>query len=480
MFLTVSKFMVSVLGLVTSMLLARFRSLDEYGSYSQIIMVTDLVSSILLLGIPNSINYFLAKADTDEERRKFLSVYTTITTILTGIIGLCLFFATPIIISYFNNPLIADFAYVFAVYPWSTMFINSIGSVCIVYGRANKLIFYNLANAVTVLAVLMIAKVANLSFQQYMLMYMAVLVLFAIIGIFWSKKLAGGLALRLDFSLIKDIFAFSIPIGLASAAGTISVELDKLVIGKFFSVDEYAIFANAAKELPVTIVATSITAVLLPQLVRILKRGNNLEAVDLWGHAISVSMCFMCLLVGGFIVFAPDIISLLYSEKYVTTDSIFIFRIYSIILVFRSVYWGIILNATGNTKFIFYSSLITLLCNFVGNIASYYILGFVGPAVTTLLVKFVINYVQLKFTSNVIKVPLRKLLPWRSIFRILFVTGVFCVAFWCIKYLLLDNYERSTSIIISIGLGVVWTIIYALVNLRFVKRSWNALNEHKI
>jgi hypothetical protein len=116
----------------------------------------------------------------------------------------------------------------------------------------------------------------------------------------------------------------------------------------------------------------------------------------------------------------------------------------------------------------------------VGNIASYYILGFVGPAVTTLLVKFVINYVQLKFTSNVIKVPLRKLLPWRSIFRILFVTGVFCVAFWCIKYLLLDNYERSTSIIISIGLGVVWTIIYALVNLRFVKRSWNALNEHKI
>ena len=478
-YLTGSRFLVSIIGFVTSMLLARFRTLDEYGTYSQILMVTDLITSFLLLGIPNSINYFLAKAETPEERRYFLSVYSTICTILTIVIGVCLYFSIPIIIRYFSNPYIKDFAYVFAVYPWSSLFTNSIGSICIVYGKANKLILYNIANAIVILAVLLIAKVFNMSFNQYMLMYMGVLLIFAVIGLIWGNNLSGGIRFQLDAHLIKDIFIFSIPIGLASAIGTISVELDKLVIGQFFSVEEYAIFANAAKELPVTIVATSITAVLLPQMVRILKNGSCTDAVDLWGHAISVSLCFMCLIVGCCITFAPDILSFLYSEKYVTSDSVLIFRIYSCILIFRSTYWGIVLNATGNTKFILYSSILTLLFNFIGNIISYYLLGFIGPAVTTLVVKAVMTYIQLEYTKKIISVPIGKILPWRNIIRLIVITIAFCVIFGIIKYGFVTEFNRSTSILISVGLGVVWTLLYVFCNIKFVKRNWQLLNAHK-
>ena len=70
--LTGSKILVSMLGVITAMLLARFRTLEEYGTYSQIIMIADLVSSILLLGLPNSINYFLAKEEEEGKRQKFL------------------------------------------------------------------------------------------------------------------------------------------------------------------------------------------------------------------------------------------------------------------------------------------------------------------------------------------------------------------------------------------------------------------------
>ena len=76
-----------------------------------------------------------------------------------------------------------------------------------------------------------------------------------------------------------DIFRYSLPMGLASVVGTVNVELDKLVIGRFFTTNEYAIFANASKELPVTMLATSLTAVLLPRLVRFLKEDKNREAV---------------------------------------------------------------------------------------------------------------------------------------------------------------------------------------------------------
>lgn len=478
-YLTGSRVLTSIIGVVTSMLLARFRTLGEYGTYSQIIMVTDLVTSILLLGLPNSINYFLAKAETPKERQDFLSVYSTLSTILTIVIGICLYLAMPLIIAHFNNPFIRDFAYVFAVYPWSSLFINSISSVCIVYGKSNKLIYFNLANALTILGILLIAKVADMSFHEYMLMYMGCLLLFAIAAIVWSHKLTGGIRIKLDFGMIKDIFIFSIPLGLASASGTISHELGKLVIGRFFSVDDYAIFANASRELPVTLVATTLSAVLLPQMVRMIKKGNHTEAVGLWGNAIEISLCFMCLIAGGFIVFAPDILSLFYSEKYVTEGGIMVFRVYSIILLFRATYWGIILNATGNTKFVFYSSLLSLLLNFVVNIASIYLLGFIGPAISSLIVTITLCFIQLKFTTKVSNIPFSRIFPWRNIIRLILISVGFCIVFGAIKNILLPDFDRMTSIFISIGLGIVWAVFYALVNLKFVKRSWKLLNAHK-
>ena len=477
--LTTSKIMVSLIGLVASMLLARFRTLNEYGTYSQIIMITDLVSTILLLGLPNSINYFLAKANDEKEKRHFLSVYLTLSTFLTIVIAICLHLAMPMIIEYFDNPLITTFAYVFAIYPWSTLMINSLSNVCIVYGEANRLLIFNIAHAIITLLILLTSKALNLNFQWYMILYMFSMVVFAIISLGWIRKLAGRLKINLDIDLIKKILGFSIPLGLASVIGTLNVELDKFVIGKFFSTEEYAIFANAAKELPVTMLATSLTAVLTPCLVRLLGKGEQEAAIKVWGNSINISLCFMCIIVGGFFVFAPDIMSLFYSEKYVTNDGIMVFRIYTLILLFRSTYWGIVLNATGRTKFIFVSSIVTLFFNFIGNIVGYYLLGFIGPAIASLVVMGIMAFVQLRFTCHVMQIKMKVIFPWRSIAKLMLEMIVFSMLFWFVKYGVINYYVRKISIVISIGLGMVWALLYVGVNYRFIMKNWKSLNEQR-
>lgn len=477
--LTASKIMVSLIGLVTSMLLARFRTLNEYGTYSQIIMITDLVSTILLLGLPNSINYFLAKANDEEEKQHFLSVYLTLSTFLTIIIAISLCLAMPMIIDYFDNPLITTFAYVFAIYPWSTLMINSLSNTCIVYGKANRLIIFNIVHAIATLLILLATKVLGLNFQWYMMLYMASMLLFAFFSLGWIRKLAGKIRIHLDIVLIKQIFAFSIPMGLASVIGTLNVELDKFVIGKFFSTEEYAIFANAAKELPVTMLATSLTAVLTPCLVRLLGKQQKEDAVRVWGNAINISLCIMCLIVGSFFVFAPDIMSLFYSEKYVTDGGVMVFRIYTLILLFRSTYWGIVLNATGKTKFIFVSSIITLVLNLVGNIAGYYIFGFGGPAISSFVVMGIMAFAQLKFTGHLLKMKLKDIFPWKDAGKLLIEMTLFIILFWLVKYKLMAQYEREVSIVISIGLGIVWSIIYMGINYRFIIRNWKLLNNQR-
>ena len=478
--LTASRVLVALLGLVTTMLLARFRTLEEYGTYSQILMVVDLISTILLMGLPNSVNYFLAKAETQEDRRKFMSVYLLLSLILSLAITACAYAALPLIITYFNNPLIRNFAYVFIAYPWSSLMINSLGNTCVVCGRAKRLIFFNLAQSLLSILLLLIAKVCAIPFAVYLMLHMGLLVLLALAAAVWIRRMIGPMKVCFDFRFIRRIFAFSIPIGLAGAVGTLNTELDKLVIGRFFSTEEYAIFANAAKQLPVTMLTDSLTAVLLPCLVRLLGKGQKEEAVKIWGNSINIAFCFMCLVAGGLFVFAPDVMSLFYSAKYATPEGIAVFRIYTSVLLLRFTYWGIVLNATGKTKFILYSSIASMVLNLIGNVALYYALGFIGPAVSTLLATVVISVAQLLFTTKQLDTKVRHIYPWRDMGVRLLQTAALGVAFWLVRNVVLWGLSETTGIMIAIGLGCAWTVVYGFINRKMLISNWRALNQHRM
>ena len=225
--LTASNFMVSVIGIITSMLLARFRTLNEYGTYAQIIMVTDLVSTILLLGLPGSVNYFVAKADTKEEKQKFLTLYLVLSTAITAVIGVCLFVSMPLIIDYFDNPYISSFAYIFAVYPWASIIINSLANVCVVYGKASRLVIFNIVHVVVNLVILLVAQWLNLGFRTYTLLYIIAMLLFAVFAVWWIHRMSSGFKFSFDPKLLKAIFAFSIPIG---CSVTLSVSAAFLIL----------------------------------------------------------------------------------------------------------------------------------------------------------------------------------------------------------------------------------------------------------
>ena len=52
-----------VLSMLTTMLLSRSRTLQEYGDYSQLILVSSMATVLFMMGLPSSINYFVARAD---------------------------------------------------------------------------------------------------------------------------------------------------------------------------------------------------------------------------------------------------------------------------------------------------------------------------------------------------------------------------------------------------------------------------------
>mgnify|MGYP001165593912 CR=1 FL=1 len=472
--LTVSKITVLLISMVSAMLLSRFRTLEEYGTYSQIMLVVNIITPMIMLGFPKSINYFLSRTDTKEEDQRFISTYYTYNTLLSIVVGIALILSTPLITKYFSNENIRNYTYILAVYPWTKIIMSSIENILIVYGQVAAVFKFRIANSICLLAIIPIVQFLNLGFQAYMAFFVAIEVVFTVIVYFIAHRLSGGLTFLLDTSLIKNILKFSIPLGLASVVGTLNIELDKLMIGKFLDTEGMAIYTNASREMPVTIISSSLTAVLLPRIAKLLKDNENEHAVKLWGRATLLSYMIICFLACALFVFAPEFMIVLYSDKYL--PGVPVFRVYSIVLLLRCTYFGMILNAKGKTKFIFYSSIISLCLNAILNYALYIFIGAVGLAVATFLSQLIINLTQLFFAAKCLEIKFRKIFPWRELGITSLINMLLAIIFYYVKTR--AGFEAFVGEVPeSILLGMLWVAIYIAIIYKKVKTNWVVLNE---
>lgn len=474
--LSVSKVLTLCITMLTTMLLARFRTIEEYGAYSQMLLVISLGTSLLMLGLPNSINYFLARAESQEERSRFLSVYYTLSTLLSVVIGVVLVLAIPLIEAYFHNPTIRGFAYFLALYPLASIVASSVENVLVVYQRTRLLMAYRLFNSAMLLLTVVVIQWLGLGFTAYMYAFTAVNLLFAaaVYVIVW--RLCGGFRFAFDGELIRSIAIFSVPMGLGAVVGTLNVEIDKLLIGYMMDTGQLAIYTNAAKELPLTIIASAITAVLLPRLTRMIKNGRTEEAIRLWNTATELALMVIALAVAGIFTYAKEAIEILYSAKYL--PGITVFRIYTLNLLLRCTYFGIVLQAYGKTKKILYCSIASLALNMVLNPLLYHLMGMVGPAVATFLAILMILLLQLYWTSRTVCVPFGRVFPWKNATFILAINAAFAVAFYALKQVLpLEQY--GGEIVESLLLGAVWTAIYLFFIWKRLRSTWRELNQEE-
>lgn len=474
--LTAAKVITLAISMVSSMLLSRFRTLTENGTYSQLLMAINLVSSLFMLGLPNSINYFLGKAESEKERADFLSVYYTLNTVLSVVIGLVLILATPLLEQYFKNELIRCFWYFLAVYPWTKVIISSTENLLIAYNKNNVLMLYKILNSFALLAAILLIQLIGGTFNQYMMLFLSVEVVFTFSTYILAKRNAISFKPSLKKEMIKSILAFSVPIGLASMLGTVNIELDKLVITSMLSTEDLAIYSYASKELPVTIIATSLTAVLMPQVVKLLNRNGKAEAIELWKSATTVSFAIIGFISVACIAFAPEVMTVLYSEKYL--PGVGVFRVYSIVLLFRCTYFGMMLNSMGKTKFVFYSSVGTLILNFLLNYLFFYLFGFIGPAIATLAATAIMALVQLAFTSKKTSYPFAKIFPWSSCAFYLALNIVIGSIMYVLKAVA-ERYTELNSIVLAIAFGMIWFLFYAAAVYKPLKKQWLFLNKER-
>lgn len=471
--ITISKILTLLVSTITTMVLVRYMSVSEYGTYSALLITVQIVSVLFLFGLPNSINYFLVRAATEEDKRQFISTFFSLITVLGAFMGLILFFCTPLIGEYFHNEDINRYAFFLSCYPWAVVVGSCIDNILVVYNRVKMLVFYRLLNVLIIFGVTMFATLNNWGFDIYLNAFLTVNIFFAVVIYCICYRLCNGFYFTLYSDLIKKIFIFSIPIGLATILGTIDIEFDKLFVGYVLDTEQLGIYSAVSKELPLAIFASAITSVLLPKLTQLIKQGDNELSIALWRDALCVSFMVICFCVVAVVVFSDEILKILYSAKY--DAGINIFRIYALALLLRCAYFGIFLNATGKTGYILKSSFIAVVINVVLNPLLFYLFGIIGPAIATVLSMLSLVISQIVFTAKVMQITVTDFIPFKHLSKIFLINVILGGLVCFIKNDIIFD-ELLYQVLWSISLIVIWCITYGCLFGNSFKQLWHRVN----
>lgn len=464
-------------GIIQTMILARVLTKTLYGTYAQSMMVHSFFSPLLSLGLGGSINYFYNRTTDLLEKKKYVNTIFLLSTISGCLGALLLIISRELIASYFSNIELIPLVYFISIRP---LFTNLIALYLPLYVSSGFTKIIALRNLMVSIFQVTLVYLVSFYIRNLIVLIIVFLLLdvlqFIIFSLIYRKKCFSINLVNIDLSLFKPILKFSFPMLLSMLLGTISINLDKLIIGKLMSTEDFALYSNMSKELPFSFVAASLTTVITPQIVKYLHRGDMNSFKRLWGDYLEVGYFVTWTLIIGLFFISPELIKLLYSQKYLDSTGVIVFRLYLIVAAFRFTYFGMIPSALGKTKVILRYTFIAITINIILNYPFFYILGMIGPAIST-IISMLISAIL--YFSHSLKLVHLKFLDVISLKNVIQLFLIYClgITIQLIAYNYLKKYVDSSIILLAVGYSI-FIIVVLLCRKKNIKRLFQDFKKY--
>jgi O-antigen/teichoic acid export membrane protein len=220
----------------------------------------------------------------------------------------------------------------------------------------------------------------------------------------------------------------------------------------YFGPEALGIFFVGAIEIPfVSVLLTSVFNVISPVLNKFHHEGDTQNFAIFIGKTLK----FTAKLIWPFFIylmfFADHLIPLVFKSEY--APSVSPFRVYLIMMPVRIALYGVIIIALGKTQIVFLASLGAMLINLVLNVLFVQWIGFIGPAIATVISTYLHVALLVMFILKFLKVRFADLVPVRAFFDI----GSACVIAVMAAYLMTSMMTNDLTVVIlslSIFVGV--------------------------
>lgn len=404
--LTFIKFLTIGISLIITRLLSEYLSLHDYGTYSQILLLTSLISSMTIFGMMDGINYFYCSEKDNQKRDEYVSTIFSIQCIIGVLIGSLVFlFCTPLCV-YFDNPDLDRLLVFAAIIPLLQNILSLIQILLISIGKARILavrnFFISLIRLIVVLGVVTLIR-------KVWVIFVATIVLDIIqIVVFVHILFRNHCRIRIKnirYRLIGEILKYCAPMAVFLLINSLSRDMDKYFISLMTDTNTLAIYSNASKQLPFDIILTSFCTVLIPYITKYIADKNMRNAANLYKSLLEVGYITTGFLCCTAVTVAPQLMTLLYSEKYINGLPIFV--IYLFVDLFRFTNITLVLSAAGKTKTLMLLGVVSLGCNAILNMMLYHFCDIIGPAIATLIITIVVGLIMLTISAHVLKINIR-------------------------------------------------------------------------
>ena len=442
---------------IAGMLLSRNYSKSELGTYLQGVLLIATISEIAAWGLPKAILFFGGI----EKNRKNLILHILIMIGFTAsLFGLLLWGLRDRIGNLFSNPALKDLAFVMILNLLFRTMNIALSTIMVIIEKVNFMTAIYVASSVINVATFAVlahlkSPVINLFLCSFLLEAFQ-LILFLCVFLFAGKTIG---YFQLDTKLMGRILAYSSPMMVNVLIIMAGRKLDSFLVSGFFVPEDYAVYSRGALELPFSqMILVSIASLLMPEFSRLFHNKRHFDLTQLLSHEILKISLLIFPMFFGLLLVHRDLIVFLYSEKYVSSATVFL--VYVLLVPIQLYAFDSILQAFNKTIWVNVASVAYVLTNLGIGLALIPYLGVLGPAIGVLcgtLVNSVINLFLInKFLGN----RFGDWLPWKNLGRVLFLSGIPVFFIWPIARFLPTNiFERlciESSVYYSSALAILW------------------------
>ena len=324
-------------GIVSSAILSRILTVEEYGTYRQVLYVYSTLLIVFTLGLPRAYSFFLARLPL-EQGKKSIEKINTLFLLLGSVFSLLLFFGANFIGTILKNPALPTCIHYFALTPIFLLPVLGIESILATYKKTVYATLYIiLSRLFNLICVVIPVIIWNGGANTAVLGFTVSSAICCWIGLFLERRPFKNTKTEKSPLSLINVLKYSFPLLLASIWAIMINSAPQFFISRWYGTEAFAEFANGFIELPFAgMVISAVSTVLLPEISRLSQDESNIDRVlTIWRSSFEKSAKIIYPLAIFTCIFAPQIVECLYGSKY--TGATAYFRLIVVINLMRVV-----------------------------------------------------------------------------------------------------------------------------------------------
>jgi O-antigen/teichoic acid export membrane protein len=445
------------LAIVSAAILSRYFDKAEYGTYRQILYVYNTLLVVFTAGLPRVFAYFLPRYPLEQGKHIVWKV-SKMLFFFGMVFSVVLFTFSGLIAQVLKNPELATGLKYFSPIPMLLLPTLGIEGIFSTYKKTIYIAIYNSLTRILMLLFIVLPVILLKGTYLYAIYgWIAVSIISLIIAWYFKGIPFKNVNVKKATLSFKVIFSYSLPLVLASLAGTLMSSADQFYISRFYGPNVFAEFANGFIEMPFVSMITGATAVvLMPVFSKAFHKNNGIDEVMItWRNALSKSAIIIYPIIIYFMVFASEIVVLLYSDTYESSTKYF--QIKMLLNFFNIIIFSPLFFSMGKTKMYF---LIHFVFSIMIWITHYLIvLFFDNPfliAINSTFLHILLIITFIYFASYILKIRFVEFFPLKTFGKLILHTLLCIIVIKLIQMNVLITYSNLVQLVLtSIFYGVL-------------------------